>query len=77
MNRIQNKLKFDLNLIEKKLAHALTKMTRFRKTLIYTKSKIAEKIFCFAQELSANNVETKNEVFSDLSQFIKKLFDDF
>ena len=58
-------------MIEKKLIRALTKVARLKKILKHTKSKIAEKTLCLANEFADNNDEIfkndQNSFFADLS----------
>ena len=77
LDRTRDKLESDLSLAEEELARALAKVARLRKTLSHTKSKVDEKALCLAQELSADNDGTEDEVLPDLSQFMKGLPDDF
>ena len=61
-------------MIEKKLIRALIKIARLKKTLKHTKSKIAEKTLCLANEFADDNDEISE---NDQNSFFTDLFFDF
>ena len=69
LDRARDKLKSDIIVAENELARVLIKLARLKKTLKYTKFKIAEKSACLAQKLADDN----DDVSSDENSFA--LFD--
>ena len=61
LDRVWNQLKSNITVIEKKFVRVLTKLTRLKKTLKHTKSKIVEKFVYLIQKLIDDNDDVSND----------------
>jgi hypothetical protein len=76
LNRIREKLEFDLNLAKEEFFKTLAKIVKLRKTLKHTKSKVAKKILCLTRELT-NDYESVFDENSNSSILFVDLSSDF
>ena len=61
LDRVRNKLKSNITVIENELVCVLIKLTRLKKMLKYIKFKIAEKSACLIQKLIDDNDDVSND----------------